>query len=469
MQGRTIPGAAPSGGPATWPKPAAIAMAGAGIGALAIAMGLPVRQGLTAGLGLAAMALWATAAVPDVVTALGFFAVATVAGVAAPATIFAGFASSAFWLVLGGMILADAMATTGLGARLARAISRPLAGSYRRLIVGTLVITFALALVMPSNMGRIALLMPIMLSLADESGLAAGRPGRIGVVLAVGFGTFLLSTSILPANVPNLVMAGAAETQFGIHLDYARYFALHAPVLALAKGALLADLICRLFPDAVSTAPPATGPTTRLSGDERRLVGILAVTLALWITTPLHGIAPAWVGLAAALTCLLPGVGMASAEVYSRINHRTLLYVAALLGVVAVVNDVGLGARLAQAVQSVLPLAPGAAATDFAALTLLSLAISLIASANAVGAVYTMMAPGMSAATGFDLTAVIMIQVVGFSTVLLPYQAPPIVVALALGRTSLADATRLSLTSGVLSLLVLTPLDYVWWRVIGVL
>jgi di/tricarboxylate transporter len=409
---------------AAWLAPAAVAVVSGGIGAITVQMGLSARQGLAAAFCLAAMALWATAALSEAATALAFFAAATVSGVAAPATIFSGFASSAFWLVLGGMILAQAMAQTGLGGRLARAVSRPLAGSYRKLIAGTLVITFALAFLMPSNMGRIALLMPIMLALADELGLAPGRPGRTGVVLAVGFGTFLLSTSILPANVPNLVMAGSAETLFGIHIDYVQYLVLHAPVLALAKGMLLTFLICRLFPDQVSTAVAPPVPATSLSGSERRLVAILAVTLMLWIAAPLHGIAPAWIGLAAALACLLPGIGVVPADVYNQINHRTLLYVAALLGVVAVINDIGLGTLLARGLQSALPLAAGAPAVNFAALTLLSVAISLVASANAVGAIYTPMAQSLSVATGFDLTTVIMIQVIGFSTVLLPKLGP---------------------------------------------
>ena len=36
--------------------------------------------------------------------------------------------------------------------------------------------------------GRIALLVPIVLALADELGLAEGSAGRIGAVLAVGVG-----------------------------------------------------------------------------------------------------------------------------------------------------------------------------------------------------------------------------------------------------------------------------------------
>ena len=120
-----------------------------------------------------------------------------------------GFASSAFWLVLSGFVLGTAIRSTGLADRLANRLLPHCRLGHA--VGGVVAISYALAFVMPSNMGRITLLMPIVMALADRAGLAEGTRGRIGLALAVGFGTFQLSASILPANVPNLVMSGAAE------------------------------------------------------------------------------------------------------------------------------------------------------------------------------------------------------------------------------------------------------------------
>lgn len=414
------------------------------------------------------MGLWASGIVAEVVTAMMFFAAAMLFKLAPAATVFSGFSSSAFWLVLSGMVVGLAITRTGLGTRLARSLAGRLTGSYTGFVAVIVTLSFALAFVMPSNLGRIALLIPVVLALCDAFGLEPGRPGRNGAVLAVALATPLLSAAILPANVPNLVMAGTAETQYGLHVGYLPYLLLHAPILAGVKGILLVAVIVRLFPDRMSPATIGIGETgPAFSAPEVRLTIILALTLGFWVTDSLHHIAPAWIGLIAAVICLLPRVGVLPAEAFGAVNLRTCFYVAALLGLVAVINETGLGARLGHVLLAVAPLEHGASAQNFGVLTIVAALFAIAVTANGAPALYTALAGEMSRASGLDLTSVVMIQVVGYSTLFLPYQAPPIVMAMDLGRVPLRSATILTLVVGLSSLLIVTPLDYLWWRILG--
>ncbi|OXS28769.1 MAG: citrate transporter [Desulfovibrio sp. MES5] len=420
-----------------------------------------------AGIVTATIGLWATARLPEYLVALLFFATVSVLHLAPPDVLFSGFSSAAFWLVLSGFVLGVAIRKVGLADRIARSLASRLTGSWPQMVGGVVLLTYALAFIMPSNMGRIALLMPIVLALADRAGLVAGSRGRTALALAVGFGTFQLSASILPANVPNLIMAGAAERAYGIHLSYLPYLLLHAPVLGLLKGLALVGCLCLLFP-AKPQKIAAHGASNPLSSAEKRLSALLLATLALWITDGVHGISPAWIGLAAACVCVLPRIGfLAGDEFAAGVNIRTCLYIAGILGLAAFVNHSGLGASMGTWLLHRLPLDPSSPGSSFGALVALTSTLNFTVTANGVPALFTPLAQSLADASGLPLLTVLMVQVIGYATPLLPYQASPIVVAMGMGQVAARDGIRLCLALAAITFLMLVPLDYAWFKLLG--
>ncbi|MDI9278599.1 SLC13 family permease [Pantoea sp. EABMAA-21] len=411
--------------------------------------------------------LWASARLPEYLTALLFFAAATLLNIAPTSTIFSGFASSAFWLVLSGFVLGAAIRKVGLAQRWANYLVVPLSQSWPRMVVGTLVLTYLLALVMPSNMGRIALLMPVVLALGERAGIKAGSRGSIGLALAVGFGTFQLSASILPANVPNMVLSGAAENAYQIHLQWLPWWLLHMPVVGIGKGMVLAAAILFLF-RAQPQPVRHRDQLEPLSRSEWRLMGLLAITLLLWMTDSLHGLPAAWIGLAAACICLLPRIGFLSGDDFaSGVNFRTCIYIAGILGVATVVVDSGLGRLIANLLLSVLPLQDHASFGNFAVLNSLVSLLNFVLTANGVPAMVTPIAQELATASGFSLMSVVMMQVFAYATPLLPYQASPVVVAMGLGNVPAKAGLQLCVLVFIFSVLLLLPLDYLWFRLLG--
>ncbi|WP_434747608.1 SLC13 family permease [Pantoea sp. Lu_F5_004] len=416
---------------------------------------------------LVTITLWATRVLPEYLVALIFFASAMILRIAPSDTIFAGFQSDAFWLVLSGFIIGTAIRKVGIADFIARRIDPLVSGSWLKMLAGTVILTYLLAFVMPSNMGRITLLMPIVMAVADRAGFEEGSRGRIALALAVGFGTFQLSASILPANVPNLVMTGAAFSSYGQHFQYVSYLALHAPILGILKGVILTFCLYFLFP----ATPEILSSTERedpLSPAAKRLAFLLAATLILWCTDSIHGIPAAWVGLAAACLCLLPRGGFLSGDEFANgLNMRACIYVAGILGLATVVSKSGIGMIIGQELVKIAPISPESPLISFGTLAGFSSLLSFFVTSNGVPALYTPLAETLSHASGFSLPAVIMIQVIGYSTPVLPYQASPIVVAMVMARVPLASGIRLCIALATATFIFLVPLDYFWFRLMG--
>jgi anion transporter len=429
--------------------------------------GVSVNVMHTGGLLVLVMGLWATGIVPEALTALLFFALAVLLEVARPEVIFSGFASGTLWLVLGGLVIAEAVRMTGLGERIARAALGTRVWTYPQLVTAAVLVAVVLAFLMPATVGRILLLVPILAAVAERHGLAPGTPGHSGVLFATIIASFQCGTAILPANAPNLVLAGAAETLYGVQLIYAEYLWAQFPVMGIIKGALIVVLVCWMFPAQTSGAG-ATAELRPMSGNEKRLAAIVLVALALWASDFLHGIRPGWIALAAAVVAMLPRIGAVPASIFQeRVKFGTFFYIGGILGLGAVMLDTGLSTAIGNALLQVVRLERDADAANFITLSVLSTLASTIVTNPAQPALLSPLAGTFAEAAGWPLQAALMTMAVGFSTLLFPYQAPPVVVGMQMAGLRLRDALRLSMPLALISIFALIPLHYLWWRIIG--
>ena len=438
-------------------------------GAAALALGpLPHPMGLTAAVVLITLALWSTALVPPFLTALIFFAAILIPELAAPDLVFAGFGSAAVWLIISGFVIGAAITGSGLGERLAGWLAPMAGGSQMRLVAVMTLAAMLLGFVMPSSVGRAVVLIPVGMALAGQMGLAPGSNGRIGLAVALTLACNMPSFAILPSNIPNMILAGAAEGQHGVTFGYLSYLVLHYPVLGVVKSAVTVALVVWLFPAQITAGHPEPTTAKPFTSAEKRVALILLATLALWMTDQIHGIGPAWISIATAVLLMLPGIGVVAPKQFnSSVDFGMVLFVAAALALGAVVNTSGLGALLGGKLQAALPLAPEADFTNFMSLSGMAGLMGLVTTNPGVPTVLTPMAPDLAAATEFSLEAVLMTQVVGFATVIFPYQVGPLVLAMQLSGEKLGHVLRVTIPLGLITFLVLMPLDWLWWRLLG--
>jgi di/tricarboxylate transporter len=265
-----------------------------------------------------------------------------------------------------------------------------------------------------------------------------------------------------------MVLAGMAETQYHLSILYGTYLLLHFPILGAVKTVLIVGFILFFYPDQPA-AHSAQEQSKRepLSRNERILTGVLLLMLALWMTDFLHHISPAWIALGGAVLLLLPGVDIVStAQFNQKIKWSSIIFVAGILGLGGMISKTGLGGAAASAVIKLLPLAEEQDFLNYMSVSTASALAGMAATLPAVPAVFTPLTDSLAQVTGLEEKVLLMMQAVGFSTIVLPYQAPPIVVGLQIGGEKPLTAAKITLPLALISLLVLLPLNYFWWKIL---
>jgi anion transporter len=452
-------------------RPASVLTALAVAGATAVYFapapaGVPQEAMHAAALVLLTVGLWAIGALPEHLIGLIFFTLAMILAVAPAEVVFSGFASNTLWLVLGGLVIAEAVQRSGLADQIAGALFERFMSSYAQLVAATVALALVLSFLMPATVSRTLLLVPIAAALAERVGFERGSTGYYGLVTAAIMATQQYGTTILTASAPNLVLAGSAEALYKIQITYAEYLWVQFPVLGLLKGSAIVGFVCWLFRAQIRPVESRRA-SQPLTPEQRRMMVVLVVALALWATDFLHGIKAGWIAMAAAVMCLLPRVGVMPPAAFSDVKLGVYFYVAATLGVGLVIQTTGLSQLLGRLIESALPLEHGSDFANFIKLSLFSTFAAMLSTNPAQPAVLSPLAEHFADATGWPLRAALMTFGVGFTTFLLPYQVPPVLVGMQIGGVRLATMLRLSLPLAVFGIVLMLPLQYLWWRVIG--
>lgn len=418
---------------------------------------------------LVIISLLATGLIAEYLTALIFFTGAMLLNIAPSNTIFSGLSSGAFWLVFGGMILGVGINVTGLGKRITTQVAARLKQSYAGLIGGLLFSSVLSGFLMPSSLARVLLLVPIALTIAEQFGLTKGRKGYTGVVSAVVFGSFLPGFAILPANVPNMVLVGLSETLYSYSPLYGEYLLLHFPFLGILKSLLLYFVILKLFPDTIAIeAQTKQQHSEGMTRNEKTLSLVLLAILALWISDFLHHISPAWIAMAGACVILLPFVNIVTPQLFQqRINFGSLFYIGGILGLGQMIYHTGLGNVLAEQCISVIPFDATTPFLNYMFISGLTMFTGIFTTQPGIPAVLTPLAQELAVSTGFPVKVVIMNLVLGISHPLFPYQVPPILVGLQLAGVHLLEGVKLCIFLALSAIVLLFPLNYLWWQTLG--
>ena len=442
--------------------------------------GLSADEQRALGVTLFALIMWTAQPVSVEVSSFAVLLLLPASGLLSFGDTFAPFAGPTIWLVFSGMVLSLLLSETGLGNRLADTALPWLAGGSRlRLLTGLHLLGMAAAFLVPSGVVRVLLLMPVGIALCralDPDRQDTTLPPA--VTLSLVCGTYYAGGGVLTGAVPNLVVAGQLESVAGYVVHWGEWLLWMFPVGGGMRMVLSVAVIWGLWGRRMqplshsprqSQHPGGPHPTAALTPAQRTTLILLLLGVALWATDFFHGLAPVFVGLGLVLAATLPRWGPLPAERLRQINFPFLFYIAALFGVGEILDASGVNTRIVQAMIDTLPDAGGHWFGEHLTLTVAALPLDFLMDSAAVAAVVTpsLLAVGLDA--GLSALAAAMSVAMATTVAFLPYQAAPFMAALGFGTVRARDLSLAMLLISTLSVLLLCPLNILYWRLLGLI
>ncbi len=312
----------------------------AGVAALVVILLLPTPEGLpVAGhrmLAILAFAVvvWMTealdyAASAVVIAALMAFLLGTAPNPANPKALmgtgaalglaFSGFANTALALVAAALFLAAAMMTTGLDRRIALIILSRTGTQTRHVVMGSILVGFVLAFMVPSTTARVSCIVPIMLGIIAAFGVS--RRGAFASMLMITTvqTASIWNVGIKTAAAQNMVAVGFIERTLQKTITWLEWFVAAAPFGVLMSIALY-FVMMRMMPPEVREVPGGREAIRKALADlgpmklaEKKLLAISLTLLGFWATEGvLHKFDTSSTTVAAIALLFLPGIGIMS-------------------------------------------------------------------------------------------------------------------------------------------------------------
>lgn len=290
---------------------------------------------------------WATGVVQPGFSAGLFLMLLVIFKVEAPGTIFSMWLGPIMWLIIGAYIIADAVASSGLGERLAYNFIIKFVSSYRSIIISIFALNLILSLFIPHPFPKAFLILSVMKSVMDAADM--NQKDRI----IVGFTVF---ASAIPTSM--IFLTGDSSfmplvSQFaGVPVGWLEWFKyMSVPSLALMVMTCLLIFIMfrpqqqvKVNKEDIRAKLNAMG---KLSSKEIRTIIWLVIAIVLWMTDSLHHINVGWITLLIAVAMSFPIVGnIVTPKSWSEVPVATLLFLTAALAIGKVGGTTGMNTWL---------------------------------------------------------------------------------------------------------------------------
>ena len=321
-----------------------------------------------------AVTLWVTEALPFAVTSLFVLLLIPVFGIADYATVVAaGFGNPIITFFIGVLILSSGFGRSGLGARLVLYVLLIFGTRTDRVLLGFLTVGATLSMWI-TDMAVAAILLPLGVGVLRDARLKPleSNFGR-ALMIACAYGPLIGGIATPAGTGANPIAISYLRELADLDISFLQWMTLGVPA-AMLMLPLAWVLLLKLFPPEIERLPLAEDEIERrlralgpASPIEVKTLAIFAVTIALWLSSPLlarlsHGVVNPpiqAVALLGGLSLFLPGIAVLSwKQAQEDVDWGGVLLIVAGLSLGLMVFDTGAARWIARVLLGNIGLVP---------------------------------------------------------------------------------------------------------------
>ncbi len=452
---------------------AAIAMFVAGA-VLPLPAGLSRHGAFTLAALAAAVVFWASGVQDPAMTGLLVTAVLSLIGVMTFRQAVAGFGAEFVWLLAATFIIAQGMADTGLGRRIALGILRLAGGRGPAVLLALLSVTVVLAFMVPTAAGRISMILPVCLGIAAAARLAPRSNFAKAMLIGTSHASIMAGIGLVTAAGATVYAVGAFETLSGVRWTYLGWFIAFFPLVVIFVVVLWRILLWVFPPEREELGGGAAyvreelrrlGP---LSTAEGKMLGMFIGMYVLWIAGPRWQITTAQAGMLGALALLVPGMRLLTWErALGAVKWNVLILFAVSLSLANALERSGAGKWLTDATLAIMSRPSPLAAVAILVPLIVVVRVGFV---NNLGMIAAVLPVAFTLAKGWGLDArwvgmlVVMTAGPGF---LLPTQTPTGMITIGYEYHNTRDYIRSGLPASILLILLTGIAAVFYWPLLG--
>ena len=357
--------------------------------------------------------------------------------------------NSVIWLMLGGFVMAEAMQKVGLDKTLFKMTISKFGSKPRNVLLGIMLVTAVFSMIM-SNTATTAMMIAAVIPFINtlDKNAPFARALLIGIPAAASLG----GMGTIIGSPPNAIAVDAMSNH-GVQFGFLEWMIIGFPVAVILVMLFWIFLISRYVPK-VSTIDLRfldeldTNNNSRIFIIKRKIVlGVLLLTLVLWLTGNIHGIPASAVSLLPIM--LLTLLGIVSGNDVRKLPWDTLMLVAGGLSLGLAIQETGLAEHYVKLISNY-------DLNLYALMIVFSLLTVILSNFMSNTATTTILIP--IAIILVSSNQVILPLVIGLSAsaaLFLPISTPPNAIAFSTGKLDQKDFRSGGLFAGILGPLVI--------------